>query len=263
MIRRVTAAAILVVVAAALWVPTVFKLLIVGHHSLSWWWPWFLAAGGVLTAAALMVLWIPTAWGIALGRVIRGLWPEWNGFQTWNYDVGLAGWRTFLSLTIGVVVWIGLSWVFWKTPVPAGYWGPLSIKHIYGGAVAYGWVSVVGAGLVTSLFVEINRSLFSWGILLPKWVKPQPRFGPRIEPVATGIMERLLFTTIAILLIGNNQINGLVVASTGYIGLKAVKRWQAMAQEETVLASVHSIWGSTVSLAFAAGAGWLFKLKVF
>ena len=42
----------------------------------------------------------------------------------------------------------------------------------------------------------------------------------------------------------------------GYVALKGIKRMSAV--ETQVFASIHSIWGTGVSLSFAVLAGWLY-----
>ena len=87
---------------------------------------------------------------------------------------------------------------------------------------------------------------------------PQPRFTPRIETVVTGVIERTLFTTLAIPLIrAGDAVTILGAICAVYIGLKAIKRVQIT--DKITIASLHSIWGSGVSLGFAVFAGWLFN----
>ena len=72
-------------------------------------------------------------------------------------------------------------------------------------------------------------------------------------------IDPLLFTTPAIVLFNQALENGgvlFVAVSGGYLALKGFVREEKTGEQ--VLVTIHSIWGSGVSLSFAAIAGWMF-----
>ena len=75
----------------------------------------------------------------------------------------------------------------------------------------------------------------------------------------SGIIERMLFTTLAIVLLAGESNGGAKPAIPGAvcIALEGFKRDQVTENSEYV--TIHPIWGSGVSMAFAVLGGWLFN----
>lgn len=102
----------------------------------------------------------------------------------------------------------------------------------------------------TMFFTELVRKVFYHQGLRQK------RMAPRIRPILTGVIERLLFTILAIVLIRADSFTALGAIAAGYVGLKGISREEKT--KDPIYVSLHSIWGSGVSIAFAVFAGWLF-----
>ena len=181
----------------------------------------------------------------------------------WNMDTRSASKWTWLVLGGSSAIWNAVTLIF----LIGGYASRLSSDTWVGVAIAYGWWAVFGGTVATWLFAEVNRWLFSQESLrgaLPY----QPRYTPRIEPALTGLIERLLFTSLAVILLNQTVANGmrqggepgmLGAICAGYVALKQVKRMQSTRESEKVAVSIHSIWASGVSLAFAVAGGWMFN----
>ena len=201
-------------------------------------------------------------------------WPDrfmtllWGGNRDTGPIEGPRWWWWFVVL----LAWAILTWLMWTFVIPHIQVGPEWLQIAAAAVAAY---LVVGFGGLagTFVFVEGNRWLFSRDSLRPYDAKDhpppvkkpaqrdiEPRRSPRREPIATGIVERLLFTSLAtVLLAGSGDARPAVLGAicAGYVALKGFKRSQPSTDPE--YATVHSIWGSGVSLAFAVLAGWLFN----
>lgn len=201
----------------------------------------------------------------------------WLGIKKWNYSPDPARWWVVVLWGIPTGLWVvSLFWVCWedKLPPPSG---PLWLAVVAG----FLWATHLGGGLVSFWFAEFNRSLFGSRALLgyqitedgqlPAWrsgtrplqVPAQPRYGPRIEPFVLGFIERTLFFLLAVVTLIFIKENGPVVISAaagGYVAIKAFKRPQAQTSTTPLrAASIHSIWGSSVSVGFGVFGGWVFK----
>ena len=172
-------------------------------------------------------------------------------------------------------------WIVVVGVVPSAIWGVLTwygIRHLdatdhewLAAFYALVWTAPIGGSFGTFAVVEFNRRLFSMQWLRPYKEDargPRPaqegirlRMSPRIEPIVAGAIERLLFTTLAIVVLGSSDPPNTAIAALGavsalYIGLKAIKRMSTT--QVQIHTSIHSIWGSGSSLAFAVLAGWLY-----
>ena len=127
---------------------------------------------------------------------------------------------------------------------------------------AYIWTAVIGGFLGVTLFVEFTRTLFSRDSFRPftdggkSQESIELRRVPRIEPIITGIFDRLLLTTAAIVLIRFKHYGALGGIAAAFIGIKGIKRMTA--QPLSVNVSIRSLWGTGVSVGYAMLAGWLF-----
>ena len=115
---------------------------------------------------------------------------------------------------------------------------------------------VVGAGgmLGTLVFTEMNiRALRSMKVRMQVTV-------PRLRAVYTGALERVLFTTASIVLLHPGSGSGLPLAlaaiTIAYVGLKGFAREERAEGQFSV--SMHTLWGTGVSIGFAVFGGWLF-----
>ena len=266
MIWTFTAAAVLGVVAVVLFVPTVWEFVIGRLQSFPWCGRLLLGDTLATLAAALLVI-----------------MPIRNRFHNWNTNREPTRGRSLaIILLVSVVVTVGL-WAYWLWAVVPGQSWAKPCRIANGVFVAYVLIDIVGAGLWTHLLVEFNRWLYSdirfrqygghFRRSPPFYTAdpPQLRFGPRIEPIVTGFIERVLLTTLSLVVLvfakdPNNSsidVTALIGIAGGYVGLKAIKRLQAISQTETMAASIHSLWGSTVSVGFAVFGGWLFSQIVY
>lgn len=114
---------------------------------------------------------------------------------------------------------------------------------------AYLWVGI--GGFLTILFLSgVNRRIFY------KLGLSQVPEAPVYRPIVTGVIERILFSTVAIFLVSKGQYTALVTLGAAYIGLKGISREEKT--DRQIFVSLHSLWWSGVSIAFAVFAGWLF-----
>ena len=169
------------------------------------------------------------------------------------------------TLAIGLVVVALLSWYTYDPIYISGRWLGVDADRWL---VAYVWTAILMGSVGTWWFVELNRYVYSLKWFLQYYQHPQLRLTPRIEPIVTGVLERGLFTTLSIVLLqgtGNSgDSNGAIAGGSAvlgaicaaYVGLKSIKRVQA--QSIQIYSSLHSLWGSGVSIAFAVLGGWLF-----
>ncbi|MBI4298513.1 MAG: hypothetical protein HY666_01975 [Chloroflexi bacterium] len=139
-----------------------------------------------------------------------------------------------LGLGCGRYFW---HWEFWKATF-----------------IAYLLVAWVGGTLAMLLFTEVNRKfLHAMGLT------QRPRANI-LRPMFTGLIERTLFTTLAIILFNPSlplSVATALVTTFGiYLGVKQFSREERTIRPEYV--SLHAIWGSGVSLGLAALAGWVF-----
>ena len=70
-----------------------------------------------------------------------------------------------------------------------------------------------------------------------------------------GSIERLLFVTLAIPLV-RDDLTALTVVAAGYVGLKAFGR--DITTDRPRYATMLSLWGSGLSVAFGIFGGWMF-----
>ena len=171
----------------------------------------------------------------------------------------------FIEVAVGwilVAVWIILTIRFiWSV---SGTWSFLSVNW-FPIVVSNVWFGVLGGSAASWSFVEGNRWLYSHDFLLPflddgTRQVAQPRIATRIEPVVTGIVERGLLMPLGVLILiaaKEPPIGALGAIAAGYVVLKSIKRFTSSPVEQTLNASIGSIWGSSLSVAFAfLGAWW-------
>ena len=189
----------------------------------------------------------------------------------WNKSRGPAGWKS-ISLWVSIAataLWVWITGVYTFDSFPQLLPWPIEwLRDRNSGwgdafVASFLWTATVGGSAATYALVEFNRNVFSSRALLP-FVgsgslrgKPQRRMTPRIEPVISGLVERLLLTVIAIQLIRVDQLGAAGAIFVAYVVLKSIKRMQA--QQVAINVSIHSIWGSGVSVGFAVLAGWMFN----
>lgn len=182
-----------------------------------------------------------------------------NAFTRWNNNRGPSGLRELGVWLLFVVPWT-LGTYAYSVPSHYSWMNWLTLTYWWSGFsrpfVGYVWMTLLGAGISTMLFVEFNRLLFSLRILQPYGTTAESlcRKGRRVEPIITGAIERLLLTTVAVPLI-NQYPTAVAVIVTGYVALKGYKR-TLEGQPTTV--TIHSVWGSGVSAAMATLGAWLF-----
>ena len=161
----------------------------------------------------------------------------------WEWALALALSAGWVAVTLGYPFWQEWEW-----------------QRSTGGAIAaYLWVGAGGA-FATFFVVEFNRWLISQSPFVLEGEGPQQRTAPRIRPIAEGVIERLLFTTLAIVVLGFSGGGPTVVGlvSVAYVVLKGVRRFRLMSDDKRATNAIHSIWGVGVSLAFAAYGGILY-----
>jgi hypothetical protein len=191
--------------------------------------------------------------------------PELSWFQRWNlnrYPLGRKQWLWWLFLVVGNAVWAILTHALVFNWVPNGL--PWGSEMTWAIVVAYFWTAILGGALGSNLVVEFTRTLFSGDKFRPfandRGGQSQVPFellkAPRIEPVVTGIIDRLLLTTIAIVLIRFKRFGALGGIAAAFVGLKSIKRMTAQLVNFNV--SIRSLWGTGISVGYAVLGGWLF-----
>ena len=153
-------------------------------------------------------------------------------------------WVIVVLLTAGVAVFSALYFAVEHSCCDWGwYWAPVVGSYI--------WVAVFLGGLVTLLFVESIRRLY-WSRLIDI---RQPPIGPRGRPLLHGLIERVLFATLSILMV-NHHFGTLALLGGGYIALKAFGR--DVTTDRPRYATLLSLWGSGISVAMGILAGGMF-----
>lgn len=170
----------------------------------------------------------------------------WHAIIRWNH----SPWPSSLLLLVLLLV-LSVAWGILSGIVISENW--FIGSKVAAILVAFGWTWLLGSTLVSLWFSEAIRYLF---YLMDQ---RQPRGILRIVSISNGMIERLLFTFLAIILLRpplDNKATALAAILAAYVGLKSISREQKTETQTWV--SIHAIWGSGVSMAFAAFAGWLF-----
>ncbi len=186
--------------------------------------------------------------------------------KLWQWRRALARWwflRDPISWRVAAVLFLLFLAVafFTCSTIVEGLMSPMGCARFLWGwkfwiatLVAYVGVAWLGGTLATLLFVEVNRK-----VLHGMGLTQRPR-ATIWRPVFTGLVERTLFATLAIIMfkpgLPPSVVTALVTIFGIYIGVKQFSREERTTRPEYV--SLHAIWGSGVSLGFAALAGWVF-----
>lgn len=175
-------------------------------------------------------------------------------------EVALLSVFFFAWLISIYLIWeVSVEWPVIVDRLPTVNLFPLVVSYLW-----FGFGGILG----TWSFVEAIRRLYSsdWLLLKLKDGTRQPpvvRLAPRIEPMVTGGIERALLTTVGIMILMAAMqqappIGALGAVGAGYVVLKSVKRFTTSHTGNSIPASIYSIWGSSVSVAFAFLGSWWF-----
>ena len=191
-------------------------------------------------------------------------------FDYINYDTRAMTLPWLIFYLAFFILWGGFA--LWLVNKPSLSWYDLIGVNSFALFIAYVWIGSGGA-LATMPLAEWTRWLFSRQMFLPLSSlgagpilreNPQRRMGPRVEPLVTGVIERLIFTTIGTFLLSvddGKHVGSLAVIAGGYIALKAIKRTRSETSEQSINVSIHSIWGSSISVGFGIlGAFYFHKI---